>query len=328
MASNPLAMIGGGIASMGGAIAGNLAQQEAAKRQGDILSEMMGDQVVWNPELDKRKIYQKLVEGKQLTPEQEQVIAQDPSILAQVQADKDAINIQKQALQRFLQTGQTGEDAVSRAAYETGRSQIADDTRAALAALAQQEQARGGGSSGNAYAQAMLATQQAAQRGNDLAMKMAALKQTSAQTGREQAAQLAGDIRRSSFEEAGTRGRAADTWNQLAAENMRDVQQRNVAGRNLAQRSNVERSWNVSDANIAAANKAIDDQEAMRLRKLNLDSSNIALRNTARTGMRDLAADRGQAQADMWNAIGQSVAGGTTEAGGKKTTKTGMFGQF
>lgn len=181
-----------------------------------------------------------LREMGQLTPEMEQEILQDPSLMQQVTTDPRLKEAQMEALTRMERQGREGLTLEERAADEDIRRGLQQESRADQEAILQNMQARGQLGSGAELAARMQASQSAAdtarQQGTELARLMAARKMEAAMN----AGQMGGQMREQEFGESSKKAQAQDLINQFNTQSRQGTQQRNVGSKNQAQQYNLD----------------------------------------------------------------------------------------
>lgn len=170
-----------------------------------------------------------------------------PSRAAQAMADEEAIAASKDALGILGDISREGFTEADRAAIDQAQRRVDQRARAAREAMTQQAEERGIGGSGLAYQQVIGGEQSAAEAASSAANEIAMAAADRRLTAAGQAGGLGQDIRRSSFDEDFSRGKAADAFEIWNKQNLQDVASRNI-----------ERERDVSDYNrdLDARNQA------------------------------------------------------------------------
>jgi hypothetical protein len=304
----------------GGAIGGMASQGSANRSIRDRLSEQMGDQVTFDPELLKRKIYKQYQVTGVMTPEMEQALSMADEQLAIAKADPEGIQAQKQALAQLAQRSQVGMTPEERANLASIQVGAAKDAEAKRQQILQNAQQRGQGGAGSDLAASLMASQAASEQANQASLMNAANASSARMDALAKFGALGGDIRGASYRESAGE---ADSRNALARfnlENQRSVQQRNIGNKNTSQEMNLRRGWDVADRNVGLSNKAMDDQETARYRRMGIDADNLTRRNDARGAMSAQDAREGAQRSQMWNTLGQAAGGAATKFGSSSGT--------
>lgn len=194
-----------------------------------------------------------------LTPELEQQIRQDPSILTNYQPNQQYKNAQQSALQSMLQRGQGGLTASDRANYNQILQQNEQEGNSKRQALLQNYASRGLAGGGAELAAQLGAQQQDSQNLYNSGLQVAGQANQNALQAMTQAGQLGTQLSNQDFQTAKAKSDAQDAINRFNTQNALGVQNYNVGAQNSAQQANLQNAQRVSDANALMSN-----QEAQR----------------------------------------------------------------
>lgn len=310
--------VGGGLSLAGGIIGASAsgdARRAARDAASNAVSELMN--MGMPPDLSARLVLEKYKQEGTYTPELEQDILMQTSAMSGVQADKQAVEAQKRALESISKRAQVGLTPEERAQAMRMQQETAKGIESARLAGLQNLAQRGQAGSGAELAAQLAAQQQGAQQASQNALDISSLASQRALAALGQQGSLAGNLREQSFGEGARKAEAQDVLGRFNVQNQRDVQARNIGAKNTAQQQNLATAQRISEMNVSQANEETRRQaEAKRQRYLD----ELALRQ-ARSGAQSQAAATaaGQAKdiASMWSGIGQG-AGGIAAGMGKK----------
>lgn len=259
------------------------------------------------PDLSKKIIMEQFQQVGILEPEMEQQIDLAQSNVAGLKEDQGLRNTQMDVLSQIAQRGQVGLSPVERAELNKIRQQTARDTEAKRQQILSEMQSRGMAGSGNE----LIASLQASQAGADVASeegdRLAAMASQNALNALAQSGQLSSGIRSQDWQANMDRASAADQFSlqDWAAQNAR--QSTNVGARNAAQAANLSAKQNVSNMNTAQENAERQRMEQAK-RDYFQDRMNLAAGKSGQyQGMGNLAAQQGQAQANMYTGIASGL---------------------
>lgn len=300
-----------------GGVIGNIAGAGDRRSARDQVSEAMGmlANMGMPPELAREIVYKKLEQQGQLTPELEQIIQQEASKVAEIQADPESIRAQKQALEMLGQRSQVGMTPEERANLAVVQQQAARDAESKRQQILQNMQQRGQAGGGQELAAALGASQAAASTANLGGIQAASAADQARMAALGKYAGLAGDIRSGSFGEEQVRGSAADALQRFNIENQRGVQQRNIGSKNVAQQFNLQEAQRIADANTQMQNQA--KQQAREWARQDALAKMGATQAAAgmKMGAANMANQQAQQRAQMWSGIGQGVGAGASGIG-------------
>lgn len=258
-------LAGAGIVSnIIGGIAGNAAGAGDRGKAHDAMILAMDEltRIGHPPDEAKAIVYQQFKQAGLLTPELEQSIEQKSSEMGGVTGNKQATDVQMQALKSLQQRGQAGLTPEDRAALNQVRNQIASDTEGKRQQILQNFAARGQGGSGAELIAALQGSQSGANAESQAGDRLAAMASQNALQAIGQAGTLGGQIEQQQFGEKSEKAKAQDIINAFNTQNQVGRQARNVGTQNQAQQYNLGTAQNLSNANVQQAN-----QEALRQRQ-------------------------------------------------------------
>lgn len=301
-------------ASVVGGIMGSMSaskgRKQAAAASAAAFQELLN--IGLPPDLSKEIILKQFKSEGILTPELEQDINIQESQVGQIKEDASLRGVQKEALDTLGQVSRSGLRAEDRGAFNELRAKTQQDSEAKRQQILQQMQAQGMGSSG-ANLMAQLQSAQAAEDSQSAgADRLASEASRRALDAVSQRAQLAGGVRTQDFGVNEARAKALDDRNQFLYANSASRQSANVAAQNQAQQANLSNKQRIGDLNVGQANT-----ESLRQNQAKRDywQDNLSLaqaKSAALTSQGQQAQAAGQAQADryvgMGNSIGQGVA--------------------
>jgi hypothetical protein len=310
----PAAAIGGALAigGIGSAIAGGVASNNASKRAAGTAAsnaERFYNFDDPNYEAMKLKLDQLQSQG-QLTPEMEQAVLQDPSLLNNVtedprlrKADIDALNTLSQI------SSEQGLDAGSRA--KLLEAQLSNDAaaRGHREANLQQAAQRGVAGTGLEFVSNQMADQNAANQNALTGTQAAADASAREIAALTQMGNLGNQTRSQDFAQAQAKANAQNDINRFNAQAQQAVQGANVSTRNAAQAGNLAEAQRIADANVGIRNQQQTSNAGLEQTKFN---NNLARAQGAAglTGSQVQAQTaQGQQQANLYGGLGQSLIG-------------------
>ena len=326
----PPAIIGAGIAA-GGTIAGGImganAQKDAANRQAALGREAAaGYSNIQLPTIEEQLLQlQEIKNAGNLTPEQEQLIQQQESVLNSYKANPEAYTAQMQALQGFKERSNEGLTATDKANVNQILSGINNANASNQAAIGQNMAQRGMSGSGSEMAQRLLSGQSAAQTASDQGFQVAAQSQQAKAAALQNLMAGGQAIENQQFGQAQGKAQAQNAVNQFNAQNAQNVMGQNVNRNNAAQAANLANQQQLNAANTDIANR-------QQIGNKSLYQSNFGNAITRQGGISNAlnnqataAGAQGQADANLWSGMGQGIGkigSGLMEYGlDKKTAK-------
>lgn len=245
-----------------------------------------------------------------LSPEMEEAIRQDPSLLSQFSADPQLRAAQMGALENLRQLGQTGLDATDRAAYNQLRLEAARDAKAQQDSILQNMQARGMAGSGQELAAKLMSAQNQAQiqsaQGDKLAADAAQRRlQAIAQSG-----QLGSQLEQQQFGEAAAKASAQDAINRFNTANQQQIMSANTQARNQAAAQNLANKQRIADTNTGLHNQQEMYNKALPGQIYNMQYNRAAGLAGQLGQQRNMQLDEAQRVSNMWSGIGQGVQEG------------------
>lgn len=192
----------------------------------------------------------------QLTPQLEQAIAQNPSLMQQIQNNPELLAAQMATLRKLQQVGQEGGLTVEDKAKLYEASKAADRAaKSRTAAITQGFTDRGlGGSNAELMAQLQGGASDA-EAAADTGFKVGAEANRRALDAVTQSGELASKLRGQDFDEAAAKAKAADEIAKFNTQNQRDVEMRNQAQKLGANQYNLEADQRVADTNVGMKNQ-------------------------------------------------------------------------
>ncbi len=319
-AAAPVTAIAGNIAASGDADKAQALQQQALQAIQDVNV----------PDVDKMKlILQQYQSAGQLSPQMEQVIAQDPSLMNKVNADPRLQDAQMNALNKLAQVGTSGQTMQGQQLLD--QIQRASDTslRGQQQAILQNAQQRGEGGSGASLAAQLSGAQNAANSNAQQGLQVGSQLQQQALQAIMNQGGLAGQMSAQQFNQAAQKAAAQDAINRFNAANSQQVAGTNTSIGNQAQAANLAQKQQLMNSNTDLANK----QQQYNAQLLQQDYQNKLQKAQGVYGAQQNMANQlnGYAQntRNMWGSIGQG-AGQMIMAGGAKgsqaNTTTPNFG--
>lgn len=197
-----------------------------------------------------------LVMQGQITPEEAQVISQDPSAFLNIEENPVVAKAQMQALQKLQGIADAGGlDAQGKARLMDVINEFETSARGANEAIMENAAQRGIGGSGLELANRLVGTQESAGRASRNAVDVAAEAERRALDAIMESGRLSGDIRGQDYRVAADKAAAIDAINNFNTRNRQDVLNRNVDTRNEAQRLNLAERQRIADANTLMTNQ-------------------------------------------------------------------------
>lgn len=313
----------GGLTSIMGGIIGHFASQGDQDKANQLAQEAF--QSIQNlgapPDMAKQIIMQKFQAAGMLDPVLEQKIDAGVSQVAQIQSDPQLKAAQMSALQSFQKLSQTGLSPQERAQAEENLQQANQLAQQKTAQIQQSFQRQGQGGGGADLAAQLQAAQSGANSAQSGALGISSQAAQAKQNALAQMGGLAGQIEGQQFQEAATKGSAADQLNRFNVQNQQAQQARNVASQNQAQQYNIGNAQNLSNMNTQNYN-----QEQLRELQGGLQNwqNQVGLAQLKAGAGLGLSGQYGKQAAQtgaFWNGIG---AGAGQMMG--STIKSGAFG--
>ena len=280
--------------------------EQAAKERANALQMWLDTNI---PDIESQKIYlERLKSQGQLDPETEQAYLQQQSEMASITTDPRLKEAQLGALSKLQQIGDEGGMLLE---DKANLNKITADNAAAeqgqRGAILQNMQSRGMGGSGMEMAANLANQQGAATRAANQSMSVAGMAQQRALDSIMKGGQLGGEMRGQEFGEAARKAEAQDAINRFNTQNRSDVQQRNVASRNDAQRYNLGESQRIADANVGLGNQQDVHNKGLAQQRYNNELSRTAGATGQYNTNANATAAKGQADAAMIGAVGQTI---------------------
>lgn len=311
-----LPLIAAGVSAAGG-IAGNAiaagSRDKATQLQLDALKNI---QNVNTPSLEEMKIaLQQYIQQGQMTPEMEQIIAQDPSLMAAVSTDPRLKDAQMKSLlqtQDVAAGGLRPEDIAALSSIRRGAEQSANSANeAVLQNMAQ----RGVLGSGDELAARLINNQQAANRENSAGLDVGATASRNALQAIRDAAAMASGMQSQEFSQGAQKASAQDAINRFNAMNAQNVQGVNVGARNQAQSANLAAKQTLANANVDTANKTQLYNKGLpqQIFQNNLNKAQVGA--NAASGAASAVNAQADRSANMAAGIGQGIGGALTSYG-------------
>lgn len=249
-------LVVGGLGQIGSSIIGGIAAgNQRAQAQAAIDAALAQIQAVGAPPDQAQAIMlQQFKSAGILTPQLEQNINDSFNAAASVQQDPKLAAAQNAALQGLAQTGQGNLNPTSMAALNKIQQQTGQDTQSTLAAIAQQNQARGMAGSGSQLAQQLMAAQGASANESNAGINLAGQTQSNALNALAQSGALGGQMQSALTNLNLSKAQAANQIAQFNTANQIGVQAQNTQAQNQAQAANLSNAQNISNSNTQLAN--------------------------------------------------------------------------
>lgn len=245
--------------AMGAGVLGDIYQSETGRRERKDATrdaQRRLDAINQIPQPDIRRYeLERFRETYNFTPEDMQVVMQDPSALERIEVDPALRQQQMAALQQLSQLSEGGLTEADIGMMRQAQEEVGMADRGRQEAILQSLARRGTLGSGQELAARMSSDQQASNR---LAADSRAAQQMAQQRALQAMAQrgaLAGDIRGQEFGEDARRAQAADAINRFNTQNRQQVMAQNVGARNVAREAMSRNKQRLSEMNTGIANQ-------------------------------------------------------------------------
>lgn len=258
---------------------------------------------------------QNLIQQGVLTPEDAQVVLQNPSAFLDIEEDPAIRKAQMSSLAKLQGiVDADGLDAQGKADIAQIISEIESSNRGANEAIIQNAAQRGVGGSGLEMANKMIAGQAAAGRASQQGLDAAALAEKRALEAIMATGQLSGQIRGQDYTKSADRAAAMDAIEKFNTANKNTVGLTNVASRNAAREKNLTEKQRISDANTAMAMEKAKHDAGLKQQTFD-NQMKLSAGKTGQLGnMANLAAKDDENDTAFWNTLlgtgGQIIAGG------------------
>jgi len=267
------------------------------------------------PNIEDMKLQlEELVSQGTLSPEEAQIILQDPSAMESIQTDPMMKQAQMEALNELRGIGQSG-GLNAQSKSRLARIAIDEDSQAKGRndAIMSNMQSRGISGSGLEMANRLQNQQNAASNKSMRDMDVAALAEQQALQAIMQSGQLGGQMQQQDFNQQAQVANAQDAISRFNSQNRQQQNNLNVANRNNAQAVNLGNATDIANANTATRNQ----QQANNKNLLQQNFSNEIAKRGGQQKVANTNADiSGQNSAARANAFNQSIGTGATIAGG------------
>ncbi len=305
--TNPWAIAGSAAAPIFGGAYGEHRAADDRRREEDRMQQAAaayGDIDI--PEM-QRVALERLQRGEQLTPMEEQALAQGDTQLAGIEVDPQFRAAQMAALSRLQEQAGGGLTLADEVAMSESEAASDAAARGRQGAITSQMARRGMSGSGLEAVQRSMAEQGGI---NAAARARASVLASAMQRGNlanQQAAALAGRMGDTDYSRSSQAAQAQDAINRFNTAQAQGVGQRNVLAGNQAREFNVTRGHNVADKNVG-----FSQQEAWQPNEF----AQQAFKNriTRASGIADTQADlsgmfggRADAEKAKWGEIGQGA---------------------
>lgn len=302
-----LGLIGGGASILGGIIGGNAAAEEAQKAEAIIKDSIARIQALPIPDITKKIIYDQYMSVGDFRPQMLDKVIEENAPLALIQEDPRYKARMEGTLARQEQLTK-GPSAQFELGLEKARRRSAQDVLAQLASIESQAKQRGQVSGGATLAAKLSAAQAGADR-----QSMAGLE-AAGQQEQQQAQNLESFIRNLSAENARSMEvqsqnvRARNLRDELLMQNAMSREQMNKSAMNQAALRNLNERQKAFEANVGtniAEQRRVGYEAPMNMFQMQM--SKLGAMNNAYGNLANTYMGRGQAKANMWNAIGSGV---------------------
>ena len=205
---------------------------------------------------DMRLQLEELVSQGTLSPEEAQIILQDPSAMESIQTDPMMKQAQMEALNELRGIGQSG-GLNAQSKSRLARIAMDEDSQAKGRndAIMSNMQSRGISGSGLEMANRMQNQQNAASNKSMRDMDVAALAEQQALQAIMQSGQLGGQMQQQDFNQQSQVANAQDAISRFNSQNRQQQNNLNVANRNNAQSANLVNAQNLSNQNVGTRNQ-------------------------------------------------------------------------
>lgn len=255
----PLAsIIGGGAASIGGGILGNILSS------GDRNAALNNFQQIVNqyqnmgvPSAQALQVaFQQVQNAGQMTPELQNAIQQQGTQLSNIQTNPAYSGAQMNALQSLQNiAGQGGMNLQDKANLAQTMQNVGVQNQGAQQAILANAQQRGQLGSGNSLAAQLSAQQNGANQANLQGLNIAGNAQQRALQSLMGAGQLGGQMQQQQYGQQANAAQAQDAINRFNTMNSQAVQNQNVQAQNQAQAMNLQNQQGLNYANTGIANQ-------------------------------------------------------------------------
>lgn len=199
---------------------------------------------------------QNLVNQGVLTPEQAEIVMQNPSAMEKIMVDPRFEQAQVDTLQGLDDiVNEGGLTAIDRARIANINDEQVQTERSQRAAILQNMAQRGLSGSGFELASQLSAQQGAANNAARQGVDVAALAQQRALDAMMQKANLGGQLSQQQFGQKSAVAQAKDAIDRFNATNKQNVINQNVATRNAAQATNLTNQQRIADQNVLMKNQ-------------------------------------------------------------------------
>lgn len=251
---NPL--VASALISGGSMLAGKLLQPEY-KDEGEKLNREIYGQVqnIALPTAEELQYkLQQMVYAGDISPEQAQYYAQNPSEFAKIDVSQGR-SAQLQALGQLQDiANQGGMTAADLATLNEIQQANASKERGSREAIIQNAMERGAGNSGTALMAQLLNQQESAGRANTEGLNAAKSAQQRVLDALAGVGSIGGNIQSQQFSEEAQKAAAADAISRFNTQNRQDVENANIQNRNAAAERNLNARQTISNANTGIAN--------------------------------------------------------------------------
>lgn len=254
-----------------------------------------------------------------LSPQQEAALQLGPSAYEQINLDPKYQQAAEEALQQMSGMSKTGLNEIDRAALADAMRKSSAEAQSAQQSILANRAARGMGGSGDELAAALSASQSAANKGSDEAMKVAAMSAQRRMDATGQSASLANALQQAQYQRAAEAAGKKDVIAQFNQNLAQGVQQRNVAGSNQAAAQNLANAQNIANSNVNLGNQQQQYNTQLQQQRFENELKKLS-GSTAPTQMAINSANaRGDAAGNMWAGIGSGLSQAALAFGGGKT---------
>lgn len=244
------------LGSIIGGLVGAGHNQAAADHQKAAINQILAklDAVGMPPDQSAALVLEQFQQAGILTPQLEQMVAEQSSALSKIKSDSGLRDTQMKALSQMSKYGKAGLTPEERAQMNQSRQSVQRDLEAKNQQITQEMQARGMGGAGQEMAQRLLASQAGADRASEEGDRISSLAQQRALQAIAQSSQMAGNLRQQDFGEEAAKADAQDQMQRFNINNQMAINQRNTGSANQAQAANLGNKQELANKNVSGAN--------------------------------------------------------------------------
>lgn len=300
------------IGAIGSGIAGSIMQNNAAKGAQHLARDASNRFYDINdPDYEAMKLQlEDLKNQGMITPEQEQLLLQDPSAMQQIHDDPRLRQTELDSLSKLAGiSSEGGMDAQARLGLAQAQMAGQQQARGARDANLQNAAQRGVAGSGLEFVSNQMADQNAANQSQMVGLQNAAAANQRDLSALGMLGSQANTMSQNDFSNQARIAQAKDAINNFNTMSAQGVQQRNIAAQNNAQAANLANQQQIANQNAMIHNSQQQYNKSLEQQKF----QNEMDRARGAAGLAPLQASAtqasGQAMGNLFGGIGQTVAG-------------------